>query len=399
MDASAYNNKMADAPWSVRTHLGVWALAGGSFALVGAEFLPMGLLTPIAHGLNVSEGLAGQTVTATAATGAVAALFAALAAGRLDRRYVLFAFAGLAVVSNALAAFAPSIGWLLVARLFLGAAIGGFWSMAAAIAQHVATPATVGRAMSIVFAGVSLATIAAPPAGALLAASLSWRAAFVAAGIAAVVVAVLQAVVLPKLAPEGATRFGAVLGLLRHGGVRRGLVMVLLLAGGHFAAFTFIRAALEASHPSAAILSGELLLFGVANFAGNLVFGRFVDRHVRGVIGLAGVMLGAAVALSWLAASSILAVAAAVAVWGFAFGGVPIGVQMWMAKAAPERLEAVGGLMVAMFQVAIATGAAVGGALFDRFGLGGPFALSATAAVLAAGVAVVSGPQGDRRGP
>lgn len=395
MDGGNFDKAVVDeAPWSARTKAGVWALGAGAFALVGAEFLPMGLLTPIAHGLRVSEGLAGQTVTATAVTGAVAAIGAALVVGKADRKYVLFAFAALAVVSNILAALAPSIGWLLVARLFLGAAIGGFWSMAAAIAQRVATPATVGRAMSIVFAGVSLATICAPPVGAMVAASLTWRAAFVAAAVVAVAVVLLQAVVLPALAPAGATRLGTVLGLLRQKGVRRGLVIVLLLAGGHFAAFTFIRAGLEAAKPSAAVLSGELLLFGAANFVGNLVFGRFVDRHVRGVVAVAGLMLGSAVGLSWLGGASVWTEALAVAAWGFAFGGVPIGVQMWMAKAAPDRLEAVGGLMVAMFQVAIATGAAVGGAVFDRWGVAGPFGLAATAAVLAAVLAVVSGPEG-----
>lgn len=39
----------------------------GVFALATAEFLPPSVLTPIASDLGISVGLAGQTVTATAA--------------------------------------------------------------------------------------------------------------------------------------------------------------------------------------------------------------------------------------------------------------------------------------------------------------------------------------------
>ena len=44
----------------------VVSLALGVFGLVTAEFLPASLLTPMARDLGVSEGVAGQAVTATA---------------------------------------------------------------------------------------------------------------------------------------------------------------------------------------------------------------------------------------------------------------------------------------------------------------------------------------------
>ena len=40
-----------------------------------------------------------------------------------------------------------------------------------------------------------------------------------------------------------------------------------------------------------------------------------------------------------------------------------------MARVAPDRLESIGGLLVATFQVAIALGAAVGGLLVDVAGV------------------------------
>ena len=44
----------------------VYSLGLGVFGLITAEFLPASLLTPMAASLGVSEGMAGQAVTATA---------------------------------------------------------------------------------------------------------------------------------------------------------------------------------------------------------------------------------------------------------------------------------------------------------------------------------------------
>ena len=59
----------------------VYALALGVFGLIVAEFLPASLLTPMASSLGVSEGMAGQAVTATALVALVTGLLIATATG------------------------------------------------------------------------------------------------------------------------------------------------------------------------------------------------------------------------------------------------------------------------------------------------------------------------------
>ena len=46
--------------------------------------------------------------------------------------------------------------------------------------------------------------------------------------------------------------------------------------------------------------------------------------------------------------------------WGFAFGGLPVSVQTWIIKAAPQGVEAATGLNTCMFNLAIALGALFG---------------------------------------
>jgi MFS transporter, DHA1 family, purine ribonucleoside efflux pump len=118
----------ANHAWSLSTWLSVVSLGFGTFALVSSEFLPAGLLTPLAHGIGISEGAAGQTVTATAIFGGIAAPTLALLIGRQDRKLVMLALCVLVVVSNIAVALASSYWILLGARMLLGIAIGGFWA-------------------------------------------------------------------------------------------------------------------------------------------------------------------------------------------------------------------------------------------------------------------------------
>ena len=75
----------------------VFSLTLGVFGLVTAEFLPASLLTPMAATLGVTEGLAGQAVTATAAVAMVTSLLISTLTRNIDRRRVLLAFSVLLI--------------------------------------------------------------------------------------------------------------------------------------------------------------------------------------------------------------------------------------------------------------------------------------------------------------
>src|SRR5262252_5817055 len=87
----------------------VWSLSLGVFGLVTAEFLPASLLTRMAADLGVSDGAAGQAVTATAVVAGIAGPAIVIGTGRIDRRLVVWGLTLLLILSNALAAVAGSL--------------------------------------------------------------------------------------------------------------------------------------------------------------------------------------------------------------------------------------------------------------------------------------------------
>jgi DHA1 family purine ribonucleoside efflux pump-like MFS transporter len=96
-----------------------------------------------------------------------------------------------------------------------------------------------------------------------------------------------------------------------------------------------------------------LLAYGVGGFFGNLAGGFMAERSLKTAVALAPLLIALAATSLLVLGASPLVSAAAVAVWGFAFGAVPVGLQTWLVREAPDQAESAGGLMVATFQVGL----------------------------------------------
>ena len=365
--------------------LAVFSLAFGTFTMVTSEFLPIGLLPTIARDLHTSDGAAGLMVTIPGLVAAVAAPILVVGSGTLDRHSLLWLLTALLVVSNLVVAYADSLSVLLLGRLLLGICVGGFWGFGAALAGRLVAPASGGRAVTVVFAGISIGTVLGMPAGTLLGHALGWRAVFVvAAGLSAAVLAA-QVLFLPKLPAALPSRLRHLAEVFSIGQARLGLACVVLVILGHFMAYTYITVFLEQrAGASPAIVSLILLAYGTAGFVGNLVAGALVQRNVRTVLAAFALLLGGALIVLASMGSEQLPAMALVVVWGFAFGGIPICLQTWMFRAAPELMLSTAAVFVSTFQLAIAGGALLGGIVVDDFGLTSLMALGGATAVAAA---------------
>ena len=369
------------------TWLAVGSIAVGTFAMVTTEFLPIGLLTDIAAGLGVSDGTAGLMVTMPGVLAAFAGPALIVASGRLDRRTVMIALSALLVASNFLAALAPNFATMLLARLLLGLCIGGFWTFAPGAGTQLVPDASKARAMSIVLAGISAATVFGVPITAFLGNLAGWRAAFGATGVLAAVVLLMQIWLLPSMPPARAIEPRDLLTPLTRRMAQVGLLAVLFLIAGHFAAYTYLKPLLQQSFglgPDA--VTTLLLVYGATGFVGTFFGGSLVARSVRLAALTAALLLASALVLSTLVGDGMLAGALVVVVWGVAFGLIPVALTGWMMQAVPDAPEAGQALLVSGFQVAIASGALAGGVVVDGYGIASTMLMSAALVLVAAAV-------------
>lgn len=395
LESPASSGERTEPLWAA-----VVSLSLGVFGLVTAEFLPASLLTRMASDLNITDGAAGQTVTATAVVGAIAGLTLAIFTRAIDRRLVLWTLTLLLVLSSLLAATATGLTTLLVARVLLGIGLGGFWSMAGALTMRLVPARLVPRAMSIVLTGVSVATVTAAPVGAYIGDLWGWRAAFALSAVVGVVALTVQMLTMPKLPPVAASSFRTLFDLLKRPAMRIGLIALLLVISGHFAGFTYVRPYLE-QVPVLNIeaISLVLLAYGVGGFFGNFAGGFVAERSIKATVSMGALAIAVMAALMIAFGSSGILSGVAIAIWGFFFGFLPVGFQTWTVRAAPDQAEAAGGLLVTAFQISITAGAVFGGLLVDGFGPLGAVTYAGLATVLGAALVFTLGHRGLPRNP
>lgn len=358
--------------------------------LVAAELLPISLLSPMALDLHVSQGMAGQAISATSVAGVFSSLFVAAASRRLDRRLVLMVFTLLYIASNLMVGLATTYPALLAGRLLLGLGLGGFWSMAAAISMRLVPSEAIPRALSIIFGGVSVAMVLAAPLGSAVGAVIGWRGVFFTAGALGVIALVWQWRVLPAMPALGQSRLSTLFGLLTRGEIRNGMLAMMLVFVGHFVFFTYLRPFLETvTHVSVGGIAAIMLVFGIANVLGTFFSGPMIERRLDVVLASAPALM-AVLAFGLVAfGASLTLTAVLVAAWGFAFGAVPVGWTSWVTRSVPDQTESAGGLQVAAIQLAVTLGASVGGLLLDHSGTTGTFTGSGLILLLAVAVCLL----------
>lgn len=367
---------------------GVLAMSLAAFALVASEFMPVSLLTPLAADLGITEGQAGQGISVSGLFALLTSLVIAAVAARVDRKRLLLSLTFLMIVSGTVVAFAPNYLIFMLGRALIGVAIGGFWSLSAATAMRLVPEPQVPRALAIVNGGNALATVIAAPLGSLVGGLIGWRGAFFCVVPVAAVAAVWLMVSLPSIKAQSAAKQRSLLRLIKRPPVALGMLAVSVFFMGQFTLFTYLRPFLESvTQVGVSELSLMLLVLGLAGFAGTFLIERFLKKALYlTLVIIPLLMAGIAIALVLLGSSPVITTVL-LGLWGLVATAAPVGWWTWLSKTLPDDAEAGGGLMVAIIQLAIASGAVIGGLVFDLSGYQATFELSAAllgvAAVLA----------------
>jgi predicted MFS family arabinose efflux permease len=362
-----------------------------SFLLVGLEFMPASLLTPIARELEVTDGRIGLAIAMSGLFAVLTSLFGAALLARLDRRVVVAIHTVILTGSSVVIALAPDFAAFLAGRVMVGVAVGGFWSLAISLLARLATPADLPRAIAMLQVGTALAIVLAPSLGSYLGELVGWRGTFWATVPLGCLALVWQALSLPPMPPDTAGSLRGAVRLLGRPVVRLGLIAAGLAFMAQFALAIYVRPVLEAvTGVTPAILSLSLMILGLGGVAGTLVIGPVLRRSLNLTL------IGIPVCLSILALGLIIAAPMPWAmlpllfIWGVMTTPIPVIWGTWASQAVPDDLESIGGLQAAIIQVSIATGAMLGGIVYDGFAWWAAFVLSAVLSVLAAILALAT---------
>ncbi|HVU24323.1 MAG TPA: MFS transporter [Opitutus sp.] len=325
-------------------YLKLFGLAVGAFAIGTESYVVAGVLPTIASDLGVSVPVAGQLITAFAITYALGSPLIAVTTAGVERRRLLLASIGTFGAFNLLAAFSHTYAVLLTARIGMGLSAGTFMPAASAYAVTAIKAEQRGRALAMIYGGLTVALLVGAPIGVLLAGQFGWRSIFI--GVATLVFAVLfiLALTLKAVRHGGVASLAERVAIARRSDVLATLVVTVLTITGVYTIYSYLAPFLqETTHLTGNAVALVLFLFGIGGTVGNFVSGSVVDRvgPLRVVTGALLGLVGLYATLSFVGV--LVAPAAArwiivplMALWGLIGWSFPSAQQAHIVTLAPK---------------------------------------------------------------
>ena len=340
----------------------VFVLAFGAFSLITTEFGIIGILPQLAESFDVSISTAGWLLGGFALTIAITGPWMTLAFSRFDRKLSLSLVLAIFAGSNVLSLFCDSFGWLLFFRILPAFFHPVFWSFAMAAASSTVAEEDSGKAVSIIFAGLSAGTVLGVPLVSFVSESQGWQAGYILfAGLNSAALIALLVFVPPFTATHRLT-FRTQIWVLKKPELWWSLAVLFLIMASTFCIYSYFAEYLAiAAGMRGQTIGLMLLVFGTAGFLGTLAAGRFVDKHLSRLIMGFVLILGLTFALIYGLANVMPAAVALIVIWGTVHStGFLLGQQL-VNGSASEAPEFANSLFISLGNAGLTVGTFIGG--------------------------------------
>jgi DHA1 family inner membrane transport protein len=361
--------------------LQVWILTLSAFAIGTAEFVIAGLLTQVAESLNVTEGQAGNLITAYALAIVVGGPILTLWLARFDKKRVLIGLMLLFIAGNLIAAFTTEYNVLLASRVIAGLTQGPFYGIGAVVATRLVSDKMAGQAVGQMFAGLTLANVLGVPGGAWIGNAMGWNTTFLVVAALGLVAMLAIAGTIRSQGREAAVSIRGQLAAFKDRNLLASLTITVLGWVGFMTFYGYIAPVAEqVAGFDRASLTWVLVIVGLGLVIGNSFGGRSADASLRLSLILWPAAMIVALVVVGAVASSMWAFLVASFVFGItAFANVPP-MQMRVMKYGAAAPELAATANISAFNIANALGGIIGGAVVDSSL--GPSAIPFAAAIV-----------------
>lgn len=352
--------------------IALMSLAISAFAIGTTEFVIVGILQEVATDLGISVTQAGTLVSGYAVALAIGTPIVVVITGKLPKKGYLVFLMVVFTLGNALAAISSTYSLLLLSRIITAIAHGVFFAVAATVAADMVPANKKGTAISIMFTGLTVATILGVPLGTYIGQEFGWRMSFAVVAVLGLIALLVSLVAVEKV-PRSmhSPTLRDVGSLIVNPRIITALLMTILGFGGTFALFTYISPILEEiSGYSSSSISWLLLIYGVAVAVGNIIGGKLANGHPVKSLRFVFLFQGIALLLQiWLLPNKALTILSLILMGFFAFmmsPGVQAYILMLAEKLVPSAKDVASALNISAFNIGIAAGSTLGGLAIDH---------------------------------
>ncbi|WP_343588521.1 MFS transporter [Flavobacterium sp.] len=256
------------------------ALSLGGLTIGITEFVMMGLLPDIASDMKVSIPVAGYLISSYALGVVIGAPLLVIAGRNYAPKKMLLILALMLAVFNALSIIAPDYNVLFASRFLSGLPHGAFFGVGAVVASRLADKGKEAQAISIMFAGLTIANLIGVPIGTYIGHHFIWRYTFVLIAIVGLLTFLAIYLWMPNLEKGESVNMKTQLQFFKKTEAWLIIGITAIGFGGLFAWISYIAPLLiNVSKFSPEDVSTILILAGLGMVVGNFVGGKLADKY------------------------------------------------------------------------------------------------------------------------
>jgi predicted MFS family arabinose efflux permease len=351
------------------------ALAISAFAIGTTEFISVGLLPLIANDFEIPVTTAGLTVSLYALGVTFGAPILTSLTSSMSRKSLLLWIMVIFIIGNGLSASATSISVLLAARVISALSHGIFMSIGSTIAADLVPENKRASAISIMFTGLTVATVTGVPFGTFIGQEFGWRMAFILIVVVGIIALLANSILIPSsLRKSTVSSFRDQIKIVTNGRLLLVFIITALGYGGTFVVFTYLSPILQdITGFKEGTVAAILLGYGIAIAIGNMIGGKVSNQNP--IKALFYMFIVQAVVLFILMFTAPFKIAGLITIFFMgllAFMNVP-GLQVYVVMLAeryvPSAVDVASALNIAAFNAGIAIGSYLGGIITDSIGL------------------------------
>lgn len=347
----------------------IFILAVGVFGIINTEMGVIGILPDLADHFDVSVSKAGLMVSLFALAIAIAGPTLPLVFSRMNRKTVMLMVLAIFIIGNIISVFTTNFMVALVARVIPAFFHPVYVSMALSVAGASVSEREAPKAISKVFIGVSAGMVLGVPVVSFIANTISLEVAMSFFAIVNIFTFIATILFIPSMPVQERLSYGSQLKILTHGITWVSILAVLFLNAAVFGVYSYLAEYLGVvTNMSANLISIMLLVYGLANIAGNVIAGRLLTDYPIRSVTIFPIVLNAVYLIFFFVAELTIPTAIIILVWGI-LGGIGANInQYWIMSAAPKAPDFANGLFLTSVNLGTTIGSGIAGVVIAQIG-------------------------------
>lgn len=346
----------------------VFILTVGVFGIINTEMGVIGILPLIAETFHVTVPEAGWTVSVFALVVALSAPVTPLLFSGINRKKVMLLALGVFTLSNIISMLTSNFTVLLIARALPAFLHPVYVSMAFTVAASSVSKENAPKAVAKVFIGVSAGMVLGVPVTSYIASEVSFTMGMMFFTVVNALVFIATVIFVPSMPVKEKLSYGEQLGVLKKKIAWYSVIAVTLINGALFGFFSYMSDYLKmVTEVSYSVISGMLLIYGLANIVGNVIAGKqLAVNPVRSMVFIPFVLFVSYVGV-YFVGEWMMGMAIIILILGILAGYAQNTMQYMITDAAPEAPDFANGLYLLSANLGTTIGAAVCGLFITYF--------------------------------